>query len=598
MNLLTINDMTKIYAERKIFDKVDFSINEGEKIGVIGVNGTGKSTLLKILAGLEDIDEGSVIKGNNVHIRYLSQNPDFSNATTIYDYVVKANINGDNQWTIEGDAKKILSKFGFEDFEEKIEKLSGGQKKRVALAGALLSSSELLILDEPTNHIDNDMANHLEELLTKYKGAILMVTHDRYFLDRVTNKIIEIDKGKIYSYAQNYSGFIKLKAEREDMLLASERKRLSILRNEIEWIQRGARARSTKQKARIERFEDMSSKKRIKSDSAVEMSSISTRLGKKTIELTDICKSYDEKLLINNFTHFFLKGEAIGFIGKNGSGKTTLLKIINGIIKPDSGIVEIGETVKIGYFSQENEFLDDSKRVIDYIRDIAEFVNTPDGVVSATIMLERFLFDATMQYSLIGKLSGGEKRRLYLLKVLMESPNVLILDEPTNDLDIQTMTVLEDYLDNFEGIVIVVSHDRYFIDRVVDRLFVFNDNAEIKERILFDVDSLFSDVVSDNNVSFSKESVEKKKEKSSWKDEQQKKVKLSYNEQREYDTIDEKIETLEEKIVFLDKEYEKYATDFMKLNQIIKEKEETEAQLAQAMDRWIYLNELVDKVGK
>ena len=522
--------MTKSYMERKLFDNVDFSVNEGNKIGIIGINGTGKSTLLKIISGLETPDKGTVTKGNKVHITYLPQNPEFPEGITIYDYVMKAGGHEENIWDMEGEAKRILNKLGFEDYDGKIDHLSGGQKKRVALAASLLTKSDILVLDEPTNHIDSEMAGFLENYLKKYKGALVMVTHDRYFLDRVVNKIVEIDRGKLYAYEENYGGFLKLKAEREEMAASSERKRLNILRNELEWIKRGARARSTKQKARIERYENLRNQKAVKSTGTVEMSSMASRMGKKTIELKGISKAYNGKVLINDFTHIFLKGETVGFIGKNGCGKSTLIKIINGIVKPDTGTVEIGETIKIGYFSQENEYMDESLRVIDYIREGAEFIKTPDGDVSATVMLERFLFTAEMQYGIISKLSGGEKRRLYLLRVLMEAPNVLILDEPTNDLDIKTMTILEDYLDGFDGIVITVSHDRYFTDRVVDRLFVFEGNGLIKERVLFDADTLFSDIIwdEDKQVNTSKAS------KVSWKDNLPKKLKMSYKEQREY----------------------------------------------------------------
>ena len=601
MNLLTINNMTKVYGDKKIFDNVDFSVNDGDKIGIIGINGTGKSTLLKIIAGIENADTGDVIKGNKVYITYLPQNPEFKNGTTIYDYVVKANSTEENKWQIEGEAKNILNKLGFDNYDVVIDYLSGGQKKRVALAAALLSKSEIIVLDEPTNHIDNDMACFLEDYLKKYKGSFVMVTHDRYFLDRVVNKIVEIDNGKLYSYNENYGGFVKMKAEREDMEAASERKRASILRNELEWISRGARARSTKQKARIERYESLRDRKATKQDEKVEISLVSSRLGKKTIELNNITKSYDGKMLINDFTHIFLKGEAVGFIGKNGCGKSTLIKIISGLVKSELGSVEIGETIKIGYFSQENEYMDEKLRVIDYIREGAEFIQTIDGPLSASAMLERFLFDSSLQYSYIGKLSGGEKRRLYLLRVLMESPNVLILDEPTNDLDIGTMTVLEDYLDGFDGIIITVSHDRYFIDRVVDRLFVFKDGGKIEEQIVFDDDELFSDIIAkpDKNESNKTSNINKnivKQDKKSWKVDKEKKLKMTYQEQKEFESIDDIIMNLEEKLENLDLEMEKFATDFIKLNNLVNEKENTESLLEEKMDRWMYLEDLNKKI--
>lgn len=601
MNLLTINNMTKVYGDKIIFDNVDFSVNDGEKIGIIGINGTGKSTLLKIIAGIEKADTGDVIKGNKVYITYLPQNPEFENGTTIYDYVIKANSTEENKWQIEGEAKNILNKLGFDNYDIVIDYLSGGQKKRVALAAALLSKSEIIVLDEPTNHIDNDMACFLEDYLKKYKGSFVMVTHDRYFLDRVVNKIVEIDKGKLYSYNENYGGFVKMKAEREDMEAASERKRVNILRNELEWIRRGARARSTKQKARIERYETLRDKKAVKQDETVEISLISSRLGKKTIELNNITKSYDGNTLIDDFTHIFLKGEAVGFIGRNGCGKSTLLKIINGLVKPEQGNVEIGDTIKIGYFSQENEYMDDKLRVIDYIREGAEFIQTVDGQLSASAMLERFLFDSSLQYSYISKLSGGEKRRLYLLRVLMESPNVLILDEPTNDLDISTMTVLEDYLDGFDGIIITVSHDRYFIDRVVDRLFVFKDGGKIEEQIIFDGDELFSDIIAKADVNESNKNTDSnknivKQDKKSWKSNAEKKLKMTYQEQKDFETIENDIMNLEEKLESLELEMEKFSTDFIKLNELVNDKEKTENLLEEKMDRWMYLEDLNKKI--
>ena len=606
MNLLTINKMSKVYMERKVFDEVDFSINEGEKIGIIGINGTGKSTLLKIIAGLEEPDSGSVIKGNKVHITYLPQNPEFKSETSILDYVT----NGDD--TLEGEAKRILNKLGFDDYSVAADILSGGQRKRVALARALLAKSDILVMDEPTNHIDSEMAAFLESFLKKYKGAIVMVTHDRYFLDRVVNRIVEIDKGKLYSYDENYEGYLSLKAEREEMALSSQKKRLNILRNELEWIRRGAKARSTKQKARIERFESMKSVKLIKEDTNIEMSSMASRMGKKTIELKNISKAYGGRKLIDDFTHVFLKGETIGFIGKNGCGKSTLIKIIAGLTEPDSGYVERGETIKIGYFSQENEYMDEGLRAIDYIREGAEYIQTPEGAVSASVMLERFLFTPELQYGVIGKMSGGEKRRLYLLRILMEAPNVLILDEPTNDLDIQTMSILEDYLDSFDGIVIVVSHDRYFIDKVVDRLFVFGDDGHIKEKVVYDAEALFSDIMREDGeltgvssaggkaVKESTGNIVNKITRDNWKNEQNipKKLKMTYKEQKEYETIDDDIAALEEHIDELDKQMEKYATDFIMLNQLSGEKEESEKLLSEKMDRWVYLNDLKEQIDK
>ena len=492
MNLLTIEHLTKSYTERLLFDDTSFSINEGEKIGLIGINGTGKSTLLKIVAGLEEPDDGSVVRGRNLDIRFLSQNPKFHDGDTILESIVRENeghahnpLNvgeGDlPMWDLESQAKTMLTKLGFTDFDDRVETLSGGQRKRVALVSVLLSTADLRVLDEPTNHLDSAMAAWLETYLRRFNGALLMVTHDRYFLDSVTNRIVELDKGKLYSYQANYEGYLELKAQRLDMEQATERKRQSLLRVELEWMQRGARARSTKQKAHIERFETLRDQKGPEADQNVELDSVSSRLGRTTVELEDITKAYGDKVLMKDFTYIFLKNDRIGIIGPNGSGKSTLMKIIAGWLEPDAGNVTVGQTVKMGYFSQENEAMDGSIKVIDYIRGAAEYVKTRDGSISASQMLERFLFPSSVQYTVIDKLSGGEKRRLYLLRILMEAPNVLLLDEPTNDLDIQTLTILEDYLDSFQGIVIAVSHDRYFLDRVVRRIFAFEGEGRVTQ---------------------------------------------------------------------------------------------------------------------
>ncbi len=591
MNLLTIKNLTKAYTNKVLFDNVDFSINDNEKIGIIGINGTGKSTLLKIIAGLDTPDEGSVVKGNNVHIRYLSQNPVFEPGTSIYEHVIEANKTDDNQWIIEGDAKNILNKLGFEDYSLKVDDLSGGERKRVALAATLLATADILVLDEPTNHLDRWMTAWLEDYLKKYKGSLVMVTHDRYFLDRVCNGILEIDRAKVYSYQTNYEGFLELKAQREEMADSSEKKRKNILRRELEWIKRGAKARSTKQKARIERFEELSSIKNEKAAQSAEFTSVYTRMGKKTIEINNISKGYEGRRLINDFTHIFLKGEAVAFVGKNGCGKSTLMNIITGREMPDTGSVEIGDTIKIGYFSQESSELNPNQRVIDCIKDVAEYVKTPDGSVSASVMLERFLFDATLQYSLIGSLSGGEKRRLFLIKVLMGAPNVLILDEPTNDLDIQTLSILEDYLEDFEGITIIVSHDRYFLDRAADRIFVFDGSGNITEDVYQDADSILESATRQEPVT----SAKKTEEKATW-DKGAKALKFSYKEQKEYDTIEDDIAALEDKLVQLDADMSKCVTDFVKLNALTKEKEETEKQLEYKMERWEYLTELAERI--
>lgn len=481
MNLLTIKNFSKAITDKVLFNDTDFSINEGEKIGVVGVNGTGKSTLLKIISGIVETDEGEVVKANKTKIKYLPQNPEFPEGITIYDYVISLNKNEHNSWNVEGEAKNILNILGFDDYGRAVDKLSGGQRKRVALAATLLSDCDILVLDEPTNHLDSYMSAWLEAYLKKSKAALVMVTHDRYFLDRVCNGIAEIDNGKIYRYTGGYEKFLEEKTLREDMAQASERKRQSILRVELEWIQRGARARSTKQKAHIQRYEALRDMEAPREAEKLHMGSVYSRLGNKTIELKDISKKYGDLTLIKDFSYIFLSNDRIGIVGENGCGKSTLLKIIMGEVTPDSGTVDIGQTVKIGYFSQENEYLPENMKVVNYIRDTAEFVQTADGQISAVKMLERFLFNSTLQYQMISKLSGGEKRRLYLLKILMEAPNVLILDEPTNDLDIATMMVLEDYLDSFSGIVISVSHDRYFLNRMANRIFAYERDSSTGE---------------------------------------------------------------------------------------------------------------------
>ena len=598
MNILTLEKVSKGFGDKTLFEEVTFGIHEGDKIGIIGINGTGKSTLLKIIAGVEEPDEGNVIKGNGVHIGYLSQNPSFKEGITVLDYVAGDSKQRMEDLTRESTAKTILTKLGIFDFEQSVDVLSGGQKKRIALAKILVDKAEILVLDEPTNHIDNEMADWLEQYLNQYKGVLVMVTHDRYFLDRVTNKIVEIDNKTLYSYEENYSGFLKLKAEREEMEQASYRKTQSILKTELAWMMRGARARSTKQKARIERFEELKQVERPKEDGKVQLDSVGTRLGKKTIELKDICKRYGEKTLIDHYSYIVLRDERIGIIGPNGCGKSTLIKIINGIVAPDSGSVEIGDTIKIGYFAQENQYMEEGQRVIDYIRNVAEYIETSKGTASASQMLERFLFPPAMQYTPVEKLSGGEKRRLYLLRVLMEAPNVLILDEPTNDLDIATLTILEDYLDSFSGIVITVSHDRYFLDRVVNRIFSFEGNGVIRQ-----YEGGFSDYLQKKKAN-EREALPLKKdeksvdsaEKKEWQKPKQQKLKFSYNEQREYDTIDEEIAKLEETIEKLEEEIAENANHYTKLQQLMEEKEKAEQALEEKMERWVYLNDLAEKI--
>ena len=603
MNILSLENITHSYTERKLFDNTSFYLHEGEKVGVIGINGTGKSTLLKIMAGLEVPDEGEVIKASNMMIHYLPQNPRFNDEDTVLESVQNMIHHHANENELVK-AKSMMTRLGITDFEQKTGELSGGQRKRLALVSVLITPCDILILDEPTNHLDSEMAQWLENQLKAFKGALVMVTHDRYFLDSVTNRIIELDKGKIYGYDEKYSGFLQRKAEREDSVKASERKRQSILRKEIEWMQRGARARSTKQKAHIKRYEDLKNQKGIETEDKIELSSIKSRMGKTTIELENICKTYGENVLIKDFSYNFLKGDRVGFVGKNGCGKTTLMKIIDGRIKPDSGIVNIGQTIKIGYYTQEIEndkdagiaYMNPDDKVIDYIKNTAEFVRTQEGLVSASVMLERFLFPSSQQYSKIEKLSGGEKRRLNLLRVLMEAPNVLILDEPTNDLDIETMTILEDYLDSFDGIVITVSHDRYFLDRVVRRIFSFEGNGVIKQ-----YEGGYTDYYNkkqeemEHTKEQEKPASKGRQEKSAYKSKNQK-LKFSYNEQREYDTIEDDIGKLEEKLEKLDIDMNKNATNSVKLKELMDEKEETEALLMEKMDRWEYLEDLAKKI--
>lgn len=611
MNLINIENITKYYTDTPLFDDASFTVDEQEKVGIIGINGTGKTTLLKMLVGLEEPDQGTITRANHIVIRYLPQAPTFQKNATVLEAVMEGNLTHDNEWSLESDAKTMLQKLGICDYEQKVDTMSGGQRKRIALANTLLSKADVLVLDEPTNHLDSAMADWLEEYLKNFKGALVMVTHDRYFLDSVSNRIVEIDKGKTYSYQTNYSGFLELKAQREDMEQASERKRQSILRVEIEWMKRGARARSTKQKAHIQRYEELAEQKGPQQDAQLELSSVSTRMGKTTVELKNITKSYDGKKLIDDFSYIFLKNDRIGFIGENGCGKSTLMKIICGMEQPDSGEVITGQTIKIGYYAQEirNDesaglaYMKPDMRVIDYIRNTAEYVQTVDGSVSASVMLDRFLFPPEKQYGLLGKLSGGEKRRLNLLRVLMEAPNVLILDEPTNDLDVRTLTILEDYLDHFDGIVITVSHDRYFLDRIVRRIFAFQD-GEIKQyeggftdyqARQHEEEGSGTDASGDDKKAVlpsEDKSVSLKNIKN-----RQEKLKFSYKEQREYETIDDEIAQIEDKIGTLEEEIIKNARDFVKLGELTKEKETAEALLEEKMERWMYLQDLAERIA-
>lgn len=620
MNLINVEKVSKSYVEKILLNNISFGINEGDKIGFIGINGTGKTTLLKILAGIEEPDSGKIIRNNNINIEYLPQNIDFDPSAKVIEQVFRGTsknivtlrkyeeaianpksskeeiiklsqeIDSMNGWGLENEAKTVLTKLGINNFDETIEHLSGGQRKRVALASALINPSDLLILDEPTNHLDNETIDWLEGYLSKRKGALLMITHDRYFLDRIVNQIIELDKGNLYSYNGNYGYFLEKKAEREMMEISSEQKRQSLYRKELAWMKQGAKARSTKQKARIQRFNVLENNALDMNKEELDISVAASRLGRKIIEINNISKTYDGVELIKDFTYTILRDDRVGILGPNGIGKSTLLNIISGKLEPNSGTIEIGKTVKLGVFSQETTDLDKEQRVIEYIREGGEFVATQNGTkISASQMLEKFLFSKDLQWIPIGKLSGGEKRRLYLLRVLMESPNVLLLDEPTNDLDIQTLTILEDYIDDFPGAVVIVSHDRYLLDKTVDKVFVFEGNGEIVQ-------------YTGNYAYFKENKLEEekdKKEKSPKKEkikETRKTIKLSYNEQREWDIIDDVIEDLESQVDNINKDIEKASRDYIKLEELLKEKAKLEHQLEDKMERWVYLSELVEKI--
>lgn len=623
MNLLSIENISKSYSDKILFKDINLGISEGDKIGLIGVNGTGKSTLLKIIAGFETSDTGKIIKGNSIRIEYLPQNPNFEAAASVLEQVFRGDspsmkllgqyeealtspntsserlmalshdMDSLNLWELESDAKSILTKLGISDFNAKIGTLSGGQKKRVALVSALINKSDLLILDEPTNHLDNESIDWLEQYLNKRKGALLMITHDRYFLDRVTNGILELDNGSLYSYTGNYSTFLEKKLEREDHLKSSEEKRQNLFRKELAWIKRGAKARSTKQKARIDRFDKLKESANNISKENVEISVSSSRLGKKVLELEHISKSFGLKKLIDDFSYIVTRNDRIGIVGPNGSGKSTLMNIISNRLSPDSGTVETGETVKIGVFSQEVYDMNESLRVIEYIKEGAEILTTANGdKISASQMLEKFLFSKDMQWTPISKLSGGEKRRLFLLRILMEAPNVLLLDEPTNDLDIETLTILEDYIENFNGSVITVSHDRYFLDKTCEKIFFFEGNGKISKHTgnysevsaeLINKEQILVHKTVDKN----KITVPKNKEKS---------LKFSYKEQREYEMIDSVISELESKKEDIQEKINTSSTNYSLLQKYIEEKEQIEKDLDVQMGRWVYLNELAEKI--
>lgn len=620
MNLINIQNISKAFSEKKLIENISLGINEGDKIGLIGLNGTGKTTLLKIIGGIIEADDGEIIRANNINIEYLQQNIDFDPDVTVLEQVFKGNseniklvkryrealdkenvsnkeilklsqeMDKENAWTLESEAKTVLTQLGITDFKEKIKNLSGGQRKRVALASALINPADLLILDEPTNHLDNITIEWLETYLINRKGALLMITHDRYFLDKVVNQIMELDRGEIYSYKGNYNYYLEKKLERGEMEVASERKRQSLLRKELAWMKQGAKARSTKQRARIERYDELSSGGLNLNEDKLDISVATRRLGKKIIEVKDIEKSFGEKKIIDNFSFTLLRDDRIGILGPNGSGKSTLMNIIIGNIEADKGIIDIGETVKIGYFTQETKYMDENMRSIEYIREGGEFIQTSDGEkISASQMMENFLFPKEEQWTPLGKLSGGEKRRLYLLRVLMESPNILLLDEPTNDLDINTLTVLEDYIDKFSGAVIVVSHDRYLLNKVVDRVFVFEERGEIVEYTGNYDYFKEKNLLKEENKIKEEKPVKRQREKD-------RTLKFSYNEQREWNSIDNIIEDLENELLDIEKKMKKITSDYTSLQDLLKEKERIEIELNEKMDRWIYLSELAEKI--
>ena len=611
MNLLVLENIEKDFGSRKLLDHVSLGIQQGEKIGIVGINGTGKSTLLKIIAGLEEPDSGTVTKGNAVTLAYLPQAPVFPPHGTILDYVSQDAAPGEEGWDRESSAKAMLTRLGFRDFSLACGHLSGGERKRVALARTLLRPADILILDEPTNHLDSQMVRWLEESLRQRKQALVLVTHDRYFLDRVTRRIVEIDQGKLYSYEAGYTGFLELREQRLADAQASERKRQTILRTELEWLHRGARARSTKQKAHIQRIQELQEQSGPSVSGSVTLDSVSSRMGKKTIEISHLSKSYNGRTLFQDFSHIVLRKERLGILGPNGCGKSTLLKILMGIETPDTGAVTLGDTIRLGYFAQETPPLPEGTRVIDAVRDIGEILHTSQGTATASQMLERFLFPPEEQYGLVEKLSGGEKRRLFLLQVLMSAPNVLILDEPTNDLDIATLTILEDYLDRFDGIVIAVSHDRYFLDRTMNRILAFEGtrlhlyeggytdywNSPNRPR---EEDGLPGKAAAapanGSQKGASREGGGKTAASSRQKPRTNAKLRFTYQEQRDYESIEGEIQELEEKLEQLEAQMEEAASQYARLEELMEEKARTEQALEEKMDRWVYLSELAQRI--
>lgn len=632
MNLITLENISKSYSEKTLLNNVSLGINDGDKIGIIGINGAGKSTLLKIVTGKDEFFDGSITKGKNVRIEFLSQSQDFQDDATVLEQIFKGDskemkllrdyeetleslnsshsnfdelnerliklqgeIDGLNLWELESEAKSILNKLGITKYEEKIKNLSGGQKKRVALASALITPCDLLVLDEPTNHLDSDSIEWLEEYLNSRKGALIMITHDRYFLDRVSNRIVELDRGKLYTYEGNYTAFLEKKIERIEIEEAQEEKRQSLIKKELKWVKRGAKARTTKQKARLQRFDELVNHEYVKRETDVEMSFIGTRLGKKIIEINHINKSFDNKELIHDFSYIFTKEDRVGIIGNNGAGKTTLINMLKGALNPDSGEIEVGETVKIGCFSQDDSHMDPNLRVIDYVKEGGEYIPVADGTkITASTMCERFLFDGTMQYTKIEKLSGGERRRLHLLRVLMEAPNVLLLDEPTNDLDINTLNILEDFLDSYIGVVVVVSHDRYFLDRVCNKIFAYEGNGEIET-----YNGNYSDYsikVELKKANKEKEVKKEKKENAQRIRERDSRPKFSFKEQKEYEEISSVIENLENEIANIDKLMQENSASYSKLQELMTEKEKLEEELLYKYERYEYLEDLAQRI--
>ncbi len=591
MILLSAQNISKTYMERKVLDNASFFLNEGDKVGIIGINGTGKSTLLKILAGAQEADSGEIIRTNGIRISYLPQIPEFEEHGSVLEQVM-LHLPSDLKEAKEFEAKSILGKLGISDYTRDISTLSGGERRRAGIAAALIQPSDVLLLDEPTNHIDNETVQLLEQQLKKYRGAIVMVTHDRYFLNSITRKIVEVDRGNIFEYDGNYSVYLEQKAQREADAEAKDRKNRTIYRRELEWIRRGPRARGTKSKDRIERFYELENREIPVEAEKLQLQSVSSRLGRKTVELENVSKSMDGRTLINDFSYIVPRDARIGIVGHNGAGKSTLIKMIQGQLTPDSGSINIGDTVKIGYFSQECESMDPSLRVIEYIRETADRIQTPDGTVTASQMLERFLFTPELQWNRIEKLSGGERKRLYLLKVLMEAPNILLLDEPTNDLDIATLTILEDYLENFSGAVIAISHDRYFLDKTASEIWELKGDGNIN-RYNGGYSDYAEKALADIDTAKAKKSSEKKERVFTGK----RKLKFSFKEQREFDTIDDDIADLEQQIFDTDSEIALCSSDYVKLQELTEKKQQLETDLAEKMDRWVYLNDLAERIA-